>query len=66
MALDFYNVLIVSGLTKPPKNSVFSAKRPVGDFRAHFQHVYCPLSSQPKAIGIVARQRVQSNYSVFL
>ena len=44
MALDFCNVLIVSGLTKPPKMGVFSANRPVADFRAHFQHVYCPHS----------------------
>ena len=44
MALDFCNVLIVSGLTKPPKNRFFSANGPVGDFRAHFQHIDCPLS----------------------
>ena len=44
MALDFCNVLIVSGLTKPPKMGVFSANRPVADFRANFQHIDCPLS----------------------
>ena len=44
MVLDFCNVLIVSSLTKPPKMGVFSANRPVADFRAHFQHIYCPLS----------------------
>ena len=60
MALDFCNVLIVSSLTKPPKIGVFSAKGPVADFQANFQCIDCPLSSQPKAIGIVARQRVQN------
>ena len=44
MVLDFCNVLIVSGLTKPPKMGVFSAKGPVADFQAHFQHIDCPLS----------------------
>ena len=44
LALDFCNVLIISGLTKPPKIGVFSAKGPVADFRAHFQHIDCPLS----------------------
>ena len=44
MTLDFCNVLIISGLTKPPKMGVFSANRPVADFRAHFQHIDCPLS----------------------
>jgi hypothetical protein len=42
MALDFCNVLIVSGLTKPTKNRVFSAKGPVADFQANFQHIDCP------------------------
>ena len=60
MALDFCNVLIVSSLTKPPKMGVFSAKGPVADFRAHFQHIYCPLYSQPKTIGTIAQQRVQN------
>jgi hypothetical protein len=36
--------LIVSSLTKPPKIGVFSANGPVGDFRANFQHIDCPLS----------------------
>ena len=44
MAIDFCNVLIVSGLTKPPKIRVFAAKGPVADFQAHFQHIDCPLS----------------------
>ena len=44
MVLDFCNVLIVSGLTKPPKMGVFSANGPVADFRAHFQCIDCPLS----------------------
>ena len=44
LALDFCNVLIVSALTKPPKIGVFSTNGPVGDFRAHFQHIDCPLS----------------------
>ena len=44
MALDFCNVLIVSSLTKPPKNRVFATNRPVADFRGHFQHIDCPLS----------------------
>ena len=60
MALDFCNVLIVSGLTKPPKIGVFSANGPVADFQAHFQHVYCPLSWQSKTIGVVARQSAYS------
>ena len=44
MALDFGNVLIISGLTRPPKFRVFAANRPVADFRANFQHIDCPLS----------------------
>ena len=44
MALDFCNMLIISGLIKPPKMGVFSAKGPVADFRGHFQHIDCPLS----------------------
>ena len=44
LALVFCNVLIVSGLTKPLKNRVFAANRPVDDFRGHFQHIDCPLS----------------------
>ena len=60
MALDFCNVLIFSGLTKPPKIGVFSANGPVADFRGHFQHIYCPLYSQPKTIGTIAQQRVQN------
>ena len=44
MALDFCNVLIVSGLTKPSKIGVFAANRSVADFQANFQHIYCPLS----------------------
>ena len=44
LALNFCNVLIVSSLTKPPKFRVFAANRPVADFRAHFQHIDCPLS----------------------
>ena len=43
MVLAFCNVLIVSSLT-PPKIRIFSANRPVADFRANFQHIYCPLS----------------------
>ena len=44
MVLDFCNVLIISGLTKPPKIGVFSANGPVADFRGHFQHIDCPHS----------------------
>ena len=44
MVLAFCNVSIVSSLTPPPKIRIFSANRPVADFRAHFQHIYCPLS----------------------
>jgi hypothetical protein len=44
MILDFCNVLIVSGLTKPPKIGVFSANGSVADFQANFQHIDCPLS----------------------
>ena len=44
MTLDFCNVLIISGLTKPPKMGVFSTNRPVDDFQAHFQHIDCPHS----------------------
>ena len=44
MTLDFCNVLIISDLTKLPKNRVFAAKGPVADFQANFQHIYCPLS----------------------
>ena len=44
LALNFCNVLIISGLTKPSKIGVFSAKGPVADFRAHFQCIDCPLS----------------------
>ena len=44
MTLDFCNILIISGLTKPLKMGVFSANGPVADFQANFQHIYCPLS----------------------
>ena len=43
-ALVFCNVLIISGLIKPPKIRLFAANRPVADFQAHFQHIDCPLS----------------------
>ena len=52
MTLDFCNVLIISGLTKPPKMGVFAANGPVADFRANFQHIDCPHSWQPKTVDI--------------
>ena len=44
---------------------VFSAKGPVADFQAHFQHIYCPLYWQPKPIRIVKFKTTHTTLTAF-